>query len=150
MNQKIVSIDYNTIVEDCNTLYTSFCYDNPKVKYDAIIGIGRGGLIPATLLSYKFNIPVFNYGIKSYTEKKKRGQIFEYQYPDIDYGTTVILIDDLADSGKSFEYCLSELAPLNLKITTAALYIKTNAKFIPDYFIKSYASKEWISFPWEQ
>jgi len=124
---------------------------------DLIIGIGRGGLIPATLLAYKLKVKsVMNYSIQTYKDDNTQDENFVIiQEPSAEisnYKTkNVLVIDDLSDTGTTFQYIVDRLrANYNLEnIKTATLCIKEHTKFIPDFYIQKYSSDTWLTFPWE-
>jgi uncharacterized protein len=64
------------------------------------------------------------------------------------YGKSVLLLDDVADSGESLlvlrRYLLSKRPR---KVTIATLYIKPWTRITPDYYVAR--TKAWIIFPWE-
>ena len=101
---------------------------NPK----AIIGIGRGGLIPATMLAYKLNVKnVFNFSIQSYKDDNTRSEVFTIiQEPEDGLkqfiNEDVLVVDDLADSGSTYSFIKSRLVDqYGLTNTrTAAICIK--------------------------
>lgn len=118
----------------------------------AIVGIARGGLIPATLLSQlKDNSIVYSTGIKSYT-KTVRGKEVIYQIPDkselLKYNT-IYLIDDICDTGLTFKY-LTEKCFFGLNIKTISLYYRHNSLYSPDYYGTKLLDDSWVVFPWEK
>lgn len=124
---------------------------------EAIIGIGRGGLIPATLLAYKLDVnKVYNFSVQSYSADNKQLQQFTtVQEPGDDIkqfsDKNVIVVDDLADSGNTFAYIKERLAELHglHDVKTAAICIKEHTAHIPDFFVTVYPKSEWIIFPWD-
>ena len=123
-------------------------------KYDYVIGIANGGLIPATLIAKKLKLKALSVGITSYenTEQLKTitmwSSINDINYP-YNYGTCLI-VDDISDSGKTFhflkKYYLTEVECLT---DYAALVVKPKTSFIPDYFAMSVSNDVWVKFPWE-
>jgi hypothetical protein len=60
----------------------------------------------------------------------------------------VLLIDDVSDTGKSFEFAVEYLQRRKLQILqTAALHYKPHSIFKPDFFVKE--TSNWIVYPWE-
>ena len=56
------------------------CISQIKNKpFDLVIGLMRGGSIPATIISNRLNIPLRMMGIKSYTNDNKQSEISLYQ-----------------------------------------------------------------------
>jgi hypoxanthine phosphoribosyltransferase len=119
---------------------------------DMIIGISRGGLVPARVLSDILDIK--RVGIIGIVFYKKAGETLEK--PEMTQellmdikGKKILLVDDVADTGKSLvvakEY-LEKMGPAEVRI--AALHHKPNSMLEPDYFIGT--TTAWIVYPWEQ
>ena len=131
-----------------------------EIKFDCIIGIAKGGNIPATLISYELNVPTFKtIQIKSYNNNNERKEtVFSSGtlslIDELNKYENVLLIDDLADSGKTlsefhdlYKFLSKRVKVPNIK--TACLYYKTKSEFKPDYFASSIEDEVWIDFPWE-
>jgi len=91
---------------------------------DEIVAIGRGGLSVGLILSDFLKLPISSFTIQSYTDIKKQGElaITETLGKEI-LKKHVLLVDDNADSGKTFKRAvlyLSEFHPA--KITTASIF----------------------------
>ena len=118
----------------------------------AVIGIARGGLIPATLLSqHKPNSVVFSIGIKSYI-KTSRDKESIYQPLDqalLQNYSTLYLIDDICDTGLTYKFLLEKHFN-NLKIYTISLYCRDNSLYKPDFFGTKLLTDAWVVFPWEK
>lgn len=122
---------------------------------DAIVAIGRGGLIPGVILSYALDCELVNFGIKSYNKENLAGDLQITQIPGIQFNNNfrdkrVIVFDDLSDKGSTlhqakdyFETCQFT----NVKFAT--LYIKKSTKFIPNFYLKEFDDNLWLDFPWE-
>lgn len=118
----------------------------------AIIGISRGGLIPAVMLSQlKNNSAVFTVGIKSYSGTK-RGKDIVYQTPSLDTLSpykTIYLVDDICDTGITFKHLLEkQFAGLNIK--TISLFYRSNSLYCPNYYGTKLLDESWVVFPWEK
>jgi len=125
---------------------------------DVIITIGRGGMIPGTLLAYRLEVKiVHNFSVQTYNEKNvKSGFIISIQEPGHSLALKhrsdkVLVVDDISDGGSTLEYIKNELATNygldNLRFAT--LYTKPHTTFVPDYYITEYSNDSWIVFPWE-
>jgi len=141
-------ITWNDFDKECNSVGT---YIN---KPDIIIAIGRGGFIPAIVLSHKLNVKdVYNLGLQSY-EEKTAGSIQVLQDIDlnqIDISKSILVVDDISDKGNTLKYTVERLKQHGFKnIQTFTLYIKTGTKFIPDLYAREYDPHTWIVFPWEK
>ena len=123
-------------------------------KYDYVIGIANGGLIPATLIAKKLKLKTLSVGVTSYEDKEQLktittwSSINDINHP-YNYGTCLI-VDDISDSGKTFhflkKYYLTEVECLT---DYAALVVKPKTSFMPDYFAMSVSNDVWVKFPWE-
>lgn len=125
-----------------------------KIKHyniSSIIGLGRGGLIPAVIIANMLGVQkVYNIGAFSYKNIIRQDTLHVYQYvpKDMALGNdTVLIIDDLVDSGKTFKE-LAENFTL-CKFRTATLYVKPKTAYYPDYYVSEVSNDDWIVFPWE-
>jgi hypoxanthine phosphoribosyltransferase len=120
---------------------------------DIIIGVARGGLVPARmvcdLLLQKdlISITTQHWGIAINLGKAK----IKFSLPkeaDIS-GKRVLVVDDVADTGDSISIILDYLNDKKaLKIRTAVLHYKTCSKIIPDYYGEKLEEWDWIIYPW--
>ena len=128
---------------------------NSDNDFDCIVGIARGGVIPATMLAYQLDVTeVRSIQLASYTGQE-RGDIWMDEFYDnviqhikLSYAH-VLLVDDLSDSGQSFSFLTSKFQCNGIHHKTAALYLKTGSKFRPDFYSAEVPQDLWINFPWE-
>jgi len=128
---------------------------------EIILGISRGGWIPARLLSDMFEASYLLEGhktssilatmqIRFYTgiaETHTKPVIAQDVGVDI-FQKKILLIDDLADSGESLQCALDYLKLKDPKIVKiGTLLYKPWSKVKPDYFAAE--AKEWVVFPHE-
>ena len=138
---------------DVNVLARDLVMDNfvPNV----IVGLSRGGLTPGVMLSHWFNKPF----------KPVKSSLRDYpQWEDYLPKPTdekVLIVDDICDSGKTFEKMKSWIkgprknSPLELPVDVrfASLWWNNECDFEPDYYVSEMAKDStdtWIHFPWEQ
>lgn len=148
-----IYIDWSEIFADVNTIFSK-CVGSNII---GVIGIGRGGLIPATLLSYKLNVNVINnFQVQSYGESTTAGEITNWQEPSKlfieNYLTKgkILIVDDLSDRGSTLKYVQNTLVTkYDADLLFATLYIKEKTQFMPDYYAKCYSQDTWLVFPWE-
>lgn len=117
---------------------------------DVIVGIARGGLIPAVRLSHLLGdkllrvIQVEYYkGVNLHLKKPKL-------YADIKrISGKVLVVDDVTDTGTSLEFVLKHLKRKGVKeIRVATIAYKPKSRFKPDYY--TFETDKWIVFPWEE
>lgn len=124
------------------------------LRVSCIIGLARGGLIPAVLLSHMLDVPMLP---ASYSSKEGHGDNKDHNnvLPDpvvYDEYHRIIIVDDIADSGLTLHEVKEHYKKHynSFRIETATLYYKTTAKIRPDYYWHTIpAHSEWIVFPWE-
>ncbi len=120
-----------------------------KESPDEIVGISRGGLTLGHILTDLLRIPISVIAIQSYTDIETQGEV-KITSPLVTSikGKHVLLVDDVADSGKTLERATGYLKEMGAKkITTVTLFYKPRSVFRPDYFAKQ--TTKWILFPYE-
>lgn len=118
-------------------------------KIDEIISISRGGMVPSRIISDVLKLPISHIAIESYSAmKQEKEPVVTQVSPRKFKGETILLVDEVSDTGKTFERALFYLATLPInKVYTASPYIKPHTKFIPDFWVKNLDT--WILFPYE-
>jgi hypoxanthine phosphoribosyltransferase len=124
-----------------------------RTKYnpDIIVGISRGGWVPARIISDLFEKAVLaNVSVEFYEQLgETKGKPTITQPISISVKEKkLLLVDDVADTGQSLalvkKYLKDEGA---LEIKIASVYYKPWSTVIPDYYRKE--TNLWIIFPWE-
>ncbi len=123
-----------------------------KFDCDLIVGVSRGGWVPARVLSDLLeNSSIANVRAEFYLgigESKKEPLITQPISVPVK-GKNLLVVDDVSDTGKSL--CLVKSHLLNESVTElriAALYYKPWSILEPDYYVKK--TRRWIIFPWER
>jgi hypothetical protein len=119
---------------------------------DLIVAISRGGCIPARVIcDYLdvFDLDVIK--IEHYHGvHKEKTALLKYPLSADISGKRVLLIDDVSDTGDSFEVGMRHLLecgePAELK--TAALHHKTVSSYTPDFYSEIVREWRWIIYPW--
>lgn len=134
--------------EMCYRLAKKIKHD--KYKFDIIIGIGRGGWVPARYIAdYLGNIIALSHmKIEHYTgiAKTKKVKITEGVSTNVK-GKKILLVDDVPDTGDSIEEAVKHLKNKGAKeVRTACLHYKPWSIFKPEYYIK--LTRNWVIYPW--
>jgi hypoxanthine phosphoribosyltransferase len=118
---------------------------------DIIVGVARGGWIPARILSDLLQIPkLANVTAQFYLgiAKTKHEPALTQPVSVSVKGKKVLVVDDLADTGKSLQLVNSHLKNQGAsEVRTVAIYRKPWSITTPDYYEKE--TNKWIVFPWE-
>lgn len=132
-------------------------------QIDAIIGLSRGGLVPATIIAHLLHVrEVLVHGYHSYddnTNMRDPDNTHGVMYQDVVYdlmkglsGKNILIVDDLCDAGITMYGLTQRLYKKFHKGTvnfmTSTLYCKTHSQFRPD-FVGEYCGDDWVVFPWE-
>jgi hypoxanthine phosphoribosyltransferase len=135
---------YNILLELARTIKQN------QILPEIIVGVSRGGWLPARILSDLLDIPqLTSIRIEFYSEinQPNREPIITQPVPLPLHNKRVLLVDDITDSGKSLQLAKIELGKTADKIYTLTLYHKPWSCLTPDfYFIET---SKWVIFPWE-
>lgn len=121
------------------------------VKFDVIIGVSRGGLIPATILSHRLSVPLIPI---SYSAISGKGDDRNHDniLPIVD-SKSILIVDDICDSGYTLRELVDHYSNENTIVYTAVTHFKLldNPIIIPDFYWVSVSEETdgWIHFPWE-
>tara|TARA_R100000008_G_scaffold5504_1_gene3284 strand:- start:295 stop:747 length:453 start_codon:yes stop_codon:yes gene_type:complete len=127
--------------------------DREKITH--VIGLARGGLIPATIISYALDRPLLSYAINSYkgtkkTENLRVGQTVNfYELYETNNNLHVLVVDDICDTGDTMEHLTTKLALGNIPYTTACICTKEKHTKWLDHYGVVVPDNKWIVFPWE-
>jgi hypoxanthine phosphoribosyltransferase len=130
----------------------SHCIHDSGFKPDIIIAIGRGGYMPARIISdflHVMNLTSFK--IEHYRgTRKKTTALVRYPLGQGVSGNRVLLVDDVCDTGDTFELARKHLGEhmQPLEIRTAVMHYKKTSSFIPDYYAGRMIKWRWIIYPW--
>ena len=113
-------------------------------KWRGIIGIARGGLIPAAIIARELNIRMMDTLCIASYEHTQQGVPQILKTLDSD-GSEWLLIDDLVDTGATANLA-RELLP---HATIATVYAKPAGKNTAHYWQREFAQDVWIHFPWD-
>lgn len=118
-------------------------------QYDLVVGIARGGIPVAMVVSDHLDVKVDFVNVKSYNDIGKRTppRILS-TLTEGTAGKDVLLVDDLVDQGDTMEFMkkyLMEQRPKSLD--TAVMFKKPWSRVEPDYYLETVS--EWIVFPFE-
>ncbi len=117
--------------------------------FDLVIGIARGGIPVAMVVSDHLNVRIDFINVKSYSGIGERGSpriLSTLTQPVKD--KSILLVDDLVDQGETMSMLkrfLSEQGPKLLE--TAVLFKKPWSKTEPDYYLE--VVDKWVVFPFE-
>lgn len=114
------------VMSICNDIVTS------KTKFNRVVGVHRGGLIPAVMVSHSLNIPMLT---------MKTNDVLPFRRSELE---KTLVIDDIYDSGLTLRAIMAN----NAGVKCAALVHNINLPDLDFYGCKQ-DLESWIVFPWE-
>lgn len=144
------NIDYNfkNYMDDLSSIV--YAIEKANVHYDVIVGVVRGGLIPAVHLSNIFDtvFVALNWSSNVSKIRDKENSIIHLA---IERKQKILVVDDICDTGVS----LDDITKVYKEVHTATLiHNNTNARnFTPTYFgweLSREDVPQWIDFWWEK
>lgn len=118
---------------------------------EVVVAIARGGLLPAGAIAY--GLGVKNCGainVEFYTGIGTVLDAPELLPPELDMtylsGRRVLLVDDVADSGRTLDLAVRLLTERGADVRSAVIYTKPTTIIQPDFSWKD--TDRWIDFPW--
>lgn len=117
--------------------------------YDLVVGIARGGIPVAMVVSDHLNVKIDFVNVKSYDDIGKRTppRILSTLTEGV-AAKDILLVDDLVDQGDTLAFMmkyLSDQGPRSLE--TAVMFRKPWSKAEPDFYLETVS--EWVVFPFE-
>ncbi|MEM3695201.1 MAG: phosphoribosyltransferase [Candidatus Bathyarchaeia archaeon] len=120
-------------------------------KPDVIVGVSRGGWPPARVLSDLLDNPnIANVKAEFYLGvAETKGEPVLTQPVSVDVaGKKVLVVDEIADTGKSLKVVKEHLLANGAKeVKIATVYYKPWSIVKPDYYERE--TRCWVVFPWE-
>lgn len=135
---------FDNYLRDINVLYDKIVKSG--VKYDLIVGIKRGGLVPAVHLSNLLGVPMQSL---SWSTKGIRDSSNPHLITSKD--KNVLLVDDIIDEG----HTIKEIHDTYWKMDTAVLIYNCINRYslVPTYAAWTINREElpqWIDYWWEK
>jgi len=118
---------------------------------DYIVGVKRGGLIPAIKLSHYFDKPLIMMSCQLRDDFNNNVHLLEAE--KISRNNKILIVDDICDSGSTFSKIIFEFYTKGHdSVKTCSLVYNTEQPFVINYYGQSIdrsTNKSWILFPWE-
>ncbi len=121
-------------------------------KPDTVVAIARGGLVPARFIADTLGVTtITTMTVRHYHAGAVKNDAAFVVHPvnaDIS-GQNVLVVDDVNDSGDTFDVALPHvhsLSPANVK--TAVVHEKLVSSYRADFVGETQASWRWLIYPW--
>ena len=116
-----------------------------------IIGLIRGGMIPAVIVSHalddtKMEAIDYSSGDGAGDDRNHHTN----KIPKFDSVNRLLVVDDICDTGNSMQEVVTEYKSQGHEVLTFALYYKVSSVFKPDFICQTIPEDSpWIIFPFE-
>jgi hypoxanthine phosphoribosyltransferase len=128
-----------------------------KFHPDIIVGITRGGLLPAIMMSHYFKVPMTALQWNSRDNTELGNESCCWLAEDAIDGKNILIVDDIADSGRTIteireDWQKSVIGEVkwgqNVKV--AVLQKRFSCTTSVEYFAERIADETWQVYPWEE
>lgn len=156
MNSDLWTFKWNHLETGCHSIVKQI--QDADFKPNLIIGISRGGLVPATMIAHALNVRrLVSFQAVSY-EAGVQGAIQDLEDRDhllrsIERANEILVVDDIVDSGNTMAYMRKRLKFTTKAVGYASLVVKefkAPASSWPDFYEYAMQEPVWVTFPWEQ
>jgi hypoxanthine phosphoribosyltransferase len=132
-------------------LQLSKSIEKSKFNPELIVGVSRGGWIPARIISDLIGTKkIVNITVEFYVgiAKTKSEPLISETFSHSIENKRILIVDDLTDTGASLKLVKLNLEKKNaLDVRTATVYHKPWSIIVPNYYGKE--TRKWVVFPWE-
>lgn len=141
--QKIIAVNWDKIQLLSKSLASQLA---PSGPWQAVVGVARGGLIPATIVARELGVLMVDTVCVSTHNDEGARQSTKFLKILPGNGEGCLVIDDLVDTGTTF----SLLRPYLPRATFASLFAKPEGIKSTDFCVEKIDQDVWIKFPWEE
>ncbi len=148
-SDKAFPVSWDQFHRDCRALAWRL---SGTRDFKAMVCITRGGLVPAAIVARELGLRLIEtVCIASYHDYQTQGglEVIKGLSPAVtaleDEGASVLVIDDLVDTGKTALMVRSMLPKAHI----ATVYAKPLGRPVVDTFVTEVSQDTWIYFPWD-
>jgi len=149
MSSKYVTLKWQDVEEDIRALADKIRASGEQ--FDAILGIARGGLVPAMLLSDSLdqhNIATIRMRLYKNGKKLESLEILDWPAASME-GKNILVVDDISDTGETLSQLKTWLSTQNVSgFKIACLHSKPKTDLKPDFYSRELDG--WICYPWNR
>lgn len=146
-------VSWNDVDNMVDDLVNQMFADNWKPDY--IVGITRGGLTPAIMMSHKTGIKMYTLDVRlrdGGTDSNLESNLWMAE--DARLGKKILLVDDINDTGETIEWIQNDWQSTTLDNIKFAMLIENEASKVSSNYncktVNKFEKDVWIVYPWER
>jgi len=150
--------NWENVQDMISDIVQQIAVDGDNFKPDYVVGLTRGGLIPATMLSHYFEVPMHTLEIKL-RDHATTPESNKWMAQDAVDGKNILIVDDINDTGETLAWIKQDWNkqgeinwPANIRF--AVLTENQPSKFSDVDYVSKFINKDenpsWIVYPWEE
>lgn len=120
---------------------------------DLVVGVSRGGLVPAVMLSHAYDVKMICLDISLRDKKLVESRGFDQTHDLASKGSRVLVVDDINDSGNTIATVRTVLQDLDPDLVKIAVLVNNNDSHqrvdACGLAISKQEDPRWIVYPWE-
>lgn len=147
--ERMFPVSWDQFHRDCRALTWRL---NGLGPFRAVIGITRGGLVPATIVARELGVRIIDTVCVASYDHQTQGEVTVLKgvsdtINTLGQGTgkDLLIVDDLVDTGTTARIVRGLLPDAHF----ATVYAKPMGKPLVDTFITEVSQDTWIYFPWD-
>lgn len=149
----LTPIGFDAFLLDLEALARAIEADDWRPHF--LVGIGRGGLVPAAFLSHRTGLPMLSVDHSSRVHEFADA-LLEKLAERMNGGERILFVDDINDSGatlKHLDEAIRARCGVPEQARVAVLINNTRSSATAHYWAREIdrsVTKDWFVFPWEQ
>jgi uncharacterized protein len=155
--------------KDFDSLVASICRDivNSGWRPDYVVGITRGGLLPAVMISHWLNVPMHTLGVSLRDNCSESMESNLWMAEDAYNGKNILIVDDINDTGATLNWIMKDwpsgcmpnesvwktMWGSNVRVAVVIDNLASQCEIKIDYTGKEINKAEepqWVVFPYEE
>jgi len=142
---KTLKYSWSQFDRDVYTLVDRMTRDGFKPR--SIVCIATGGLCLGAKLRNTLKLPLTIISTASYSGIQRQKTLTLNSSYVVPLQSPVLVVDDVADSGRTLTIVKEHLQLGGIEVRTATLFYKETSIIKPDWYL--HKSNRWLVFPWE-
>lgn len=121
---------------------------------DVVVGVTRGGLVPAVMLSHAYDVKMVCLDISLRDKKLVESRGFDQTHDFASQGSRVLVVDDINDSGNTIATVRTVLQEVEANLVKIAVLVNNQDSHQSvdacGMHINKRSHPQWIVYPWEK